>query len=271
MSLPAELYTLISAANSAVTFLRNTRPQLDLIRQKTESPREIVSDLDLAAERIIREAIFREFPGDTVWGEEGGVEKRDPDRVWVVDPIDGTVNFVRGFPYAATSIAFLENGIPKAAVVSHIFENKLYYASSGTGAFLNHLALKVPAAAPPHLFALAFGTSPDGLDAYEVMRGLSRQTAGVLRTGSAALNLCHVAEGQFVGACGVAVKYWDVAAGLLIAEEAGAIVKTLDVREGDTDSGLYGRLHHAVHAPGAEAVITSFLQTTGLDGVQTPC
>jgi myo-inositol-1(or 4)-monophosphatase len=154
------------------------------------------------------------------------------DRLWVLDPLDGTVNYVFGIPLAATSLAMIENGRLVAGAVYNPFLNELYYAARGFGAYLNERRLRVhPVSYDEGLHAVAFSNRGESTTAREreftLFRTVNDETRGCLRTGSAAMNLCYVAAGRLSGAWGIQGKAWDLAAGLLIAEEAGAAIDLL--------------------------------------------
>lgn len=227
-----ELTFCIRAVVEAGKLVRAFHQELTTIGKKSGSPRDIVSQVDIVAEQTIWDMLTREFPGDPLLGEERGMRGEVHNRLWVLDPLDGTVNYVFGIPLAATSLAVIENGRLIAGAVYNPFLNELYYAARGFGAFLNERKLHVQSVSYEEgLHAVAFsnrGESPDAREReFTLFRTVNDQTRGCLRTGSAAMNLCYVAAGRLSGAWGIQGKSWDLAAGLLIAEEAGASIDLL--------------------------------------------
>jgi len=196
-----------------------------------ESSRDIVSEVDrLAEDKVIK--TINEFDKKTpiLTEEQGSVRGKAEDTYWLIDALDGTVNYVNHVPFFCVSIAYIKAGRPEAAAIyAPLFED-LYYADRSLGVFKNEAAIKVKDAPfNESLFSVAFSgkshdpkTRPEEFSLFAKVNDTSR---GCLRTGSAALNLAYLAEGRLNGCWGKANKYWDVAAGLLIAEMAGATVK----------------------------------------------
>jgi len=226
----------LRAATAAGEILR-TRSD-DVMRQtakRKESARDIVTEIDkLAEEKIIR--IIRDTDADVpILAEEHfdkswKLKKIDSlDRLWVVDALDGTVNYINHIPFYAVSIAYIERGKPAVGVVFNPALSELYYGARGVGVFRGSDPIKVRDAGPEHsLFACAFsgGKYDDKRSVeFDVFRTINDTSMGVLRTGSASVNLALLASGSLGGVWGRNNKIWDVAAGLLIAELAGAEVK----------------------------------------------
>lgn len=196
-----------------------------------ESARDIVSDADLAAENRAIEIIRGHFPDARVLSEEKGeTGNKDAQDYWVVDALDGSVNYIHQVPLFSVSVAHLRGGRVQAGSIYVPLADDIYYAAKGLGAFKNKLALRVrDVPLENSLFAASFsGKSfdPDLRDLEFITFGkVNDASRGCLRTGSAALNLAFLAEGRLSGCWGKAAKHWDIAAGLLLAEEAGAIVE----------------------------------------------
>lgn len=202
-----------------------------------ESMRDVVTALDHLAETKIIESLTEFNPNLSIVSEEQGQVRGSStdDSYWIVDALDGTVNYVNQIPNFCVSIAFVKNGSPAVGVIYNPFANDLYYGALGIGAFKNQGKLSIKD--KPHaecLFSAAFsGKNFDPTrrkDEYQLFGEINDQTRGVLRTGSAGMNLAFLAEGRLGGCWGKANKFWDVAAGLLIAELAGAktISKSVD-------------------------------------------
>jgi myo-inositol-1(or 4)-monophosphatase len=230
-----ELIFCMRAVVEAGKLVRAFHQELTTVGKKSGSPRDIVSQVDIVAEQTVWDMLTQEFPGDPLLGEERGMRGEVRDRLWILDPLDGTVNYVFGIPLAATSLAVMEKGRLIAGAIYNPFLNELYYAARGFGAFLNEKKLHVqPVSYEEGLHAVAFSNRGETKTAREreftLFRTVNDETRGCLRTGSAAMNLCYVAAGRLSGAWGIQGKVWDLAAGLLIAEEAGA---TIDLFGGD--------------------------------------
>jgi myo-inositol-1(or 4)-monophosphatase len=215
--------------------------------------RDIVTDADLAAEAAIVQTIRSRFPDHALLTEEGGKSTGDADYVWVVDPLDGTTNYSRRFPIFSVSIGLLHKGELTAGVVYDPLADRLFSAERGRGATLNGTPLHVS-----HIDQL--GSTVVGLDwarsqddRREIVARLARVAlaCGTLRgIGSAALGLCYVAAGWLDAYFHVGLKPWDMAAGLLLIEEAGGRVS--DVQGGPWQPWIQhvlvsnGRVHQAL-------------------------
>ena len=221
----------ISAAVAGGNVLRSHGDDaVHLRRRVKESPRDIATEVDDLAEKVAIERI-RRFDAMPILAEESGASAlidAAKDTFWAIDPLDGTVNYVHHLPWYAVSIAYIEKGEPIVGVVYNPFLNELYYGAEGTGAFKNHKRISVAESpAQQSLCAITFSGKKYGnqhAEEFESFRTLNDETAGCLRTGSAALNLAYVAEGRLGGACGRYSRLWDVAAGFVVAKEAGASV-----------------------------------------------
>jgi myo-inositol-1(or 4)-monophosphatase len=202
---------------------------------------DLVTDIDQACERLIVEAIQAERKGDAIIAEEGGGED-DPDAEWrwVIDPLDGTANYAHGYPRFCVSIGIQQRGIATVGVVYDPLLDELFTAVRGRGAWLNDRPLRVSKADRLDRAMLATGF------AYDVHRSVEdnldhftsfvKSAQAIRRDGSAALNLCYVAAGRFDGFWELKLHPWDVAAGILIVEEAGG--RTSDFSGGrDCTSG----------------------------------
>lgn len=200
---------------------------------------DFVTDVDREAEALILGRIRNAFPDHAVLAEEEATAATgapagmpDAEWVWIVDPLDGTTNFLHRYPMYAASVAVVHEGVPAAGAVTCGPTGDEWWATRGGGAFRNGSRVSVSTIARPSHALIGTGfpfKSPERLDEYLVQfRTVLRATAGIRRAGSAALDLCHLATGWFDGFWELALAPWDVAAGALIAHEAGAVVSRLD-------------------------------------------
>lgn len=209
----------------------DTRDQSSFIRFKKESFRDVATQADLSAEKMIID-IIRQRDKSPILSEEAGIIgnlNRKGD-YWAIDPIDGTVNFIQHIPMFATSVAYIKNGIPVVGAIYNPSQNELFYGAKGIGVYKNNNKISVIDRKPEDaLFAVAFSgkkhDSKSRTREFENFKEINDKSMGCLRTGSAALNLAYLAEGRFGGCVGKFNKIWDVAAGLVIAELAGAKIE----------------------------------------------
>ena len=198
---------------------------------KKESLRDIVTEIDKIAESQVI-GILQSLPDETaIISEEAGLVKMSKsERSWVIDALDGTVNYVNHIPFFAVSIALIEKGEPTIGVIYNPMSSDLYYGAEGIGVFKNQSALRVTKKnGQDCLFSVAFSGKnyhPQGRkDEFLLMGRINDDSRGCLRTGSASMNLAYLAEGRLGGCWGKANKVWDIAAGLLLAKLAGARVQ----------------------------------------------
>jgi myo-inositol-1(or 4)-monophosphatase len=194
-----------------------------------ESLRDVVTQVDRAAEDLILDHLRRADPGIPVMAEESGRTGGEAELLWLVDALDGTVNYVNRVPLFCTSVALFRGNSPVLGVIFNPMSNDLYYGVEGEGAFKNQVRIHVEERIYEQcLFAAAFsgnkGSTPERTKEFMLFASVNDSSRGCLRTGSAAMNLAYVAEGRFGGCWGRANKLWDVGAGLLIARLAGADV-----------------------------------------------
>ncbi len=195
-----------------------------------------VTEIDERAEKAIRDVIADRNPGDLILGEEGGGSRWDSDRIWIVDPLDGTVNFVHGVPQFSVSVALWQEGQPRVGVVYDVMRSEEFVADPTQGATLNGAAIHVSGTEKMSDSLLATGFPYDrrthARSYLEVVAEVLENARGMRRLGSAALDLCWVACGRFDGywehGGKFGVKPWDIAAGILIVTEAGGEVTDED-------------------------------------------
>ncbi|WP_392551904.1 inositol-1-monophosphatase [Orbus wheelerorum] len=190
---------------------------------------DFATNVDRAAESLIIETIKKVYPDHTIIAEESGLTKgRDNDVQWIIDPIDGTTNFIKGIPHCSVSIAVRIKGKTEAAVVYNPMANELFTASRGQGAQLNGYRIRVNNVKDLESTILAVALpykQKQYSDCYfSVLQKLFTKCADFRRTGSAALDLAYIAAGRFDGFFEIGLKPWDIAAGELILREAGGIV-----------------------------------------------
>jgi myo-inositol-1(or 4)-monophosphatase len=193
---------------------------------------DIVTDVDRRAEAFLLDEIQRRFPDDSVVAEESGGVMGQDCCVWYIDPLDGTVNYAHNLPIFCVSIAYAQAGELRLGVVYDPVRNECFQASRGQGSWLNGVRLQVSERHELDQSLLVTGfpydirTNPvNNLEQYALF---ALRSQGVRRLGSAALDLCYVAAGRFDGYWELSVESWDLAAGTLIAQEAGALVTATD-------------------------------------------
>lgn len=226
-SLKDELLALaLEAARRAGDLLRDGRPADLGVAATKSSPIDVVTEMDLASEKLITAYLAEHRPEDGFLGEEGASVEGTSGVRWVIDPIDGTVNYLYGLPSWAVSIAAEKDGETVAGVVAAPARGETWHAVAGGGAFLNGKAVSVRPAPPlpQALVGTGFGYLTERRAAQaEVVRALITQVRDIRRGGSAAIDLCDVACGRLDAYYERGLNPWDYAAGELIAREAGAL------------------------------------------------
>ncbi|MFJ1302073.1 inositol monophosphatase family protein [Pseudomonadota bacterium AL_CKDN230030165-1A_HGKHYDSX7] len=232
------LNTAIKAARRAGTIINRASMDLDKLSVARKGPRDYVTEVDRASEEAIVEVLRTAYPDHAVLGEEFGLQGPDQAEFqWIIDPLDGTTNFIHGFPNYAISIALTQRGQVTQAVVYDTARNELFTASRGSGTFLNDRRVRVSGRIRYHdaLLGAHWPTASD--PASDRFRDMTDGCAGVRRMGSTVLDLAYVASGRLDGFCGVKLKPWDLAAGSLLVLEAGGLVSDFDGEQGWLDSG----------------------------------
>lgn len=247
------LKVAIQAAEASGEQLTNYFEKIHDFSQKNKNKRDLVTEVDIISERIIVEVIEKSFPDHSINGEELGKKNRDSDYTWHVDPIDGTVNYSQGIPLCAVSIALEFSNKIIAGVIYNPFTEELYFASEGNGAFLNghpiHVSEKTDMAEGLFIIGLSSDSSVNQQQQYDTLMQVNNATRGVLRLGSAAIALAYVASGKLDGFWAKGLFSWDLAAGIILIEEAGGKV-TSDTGDNysfgsdivATNSGLHSSL-----------------------------
>ncbi|MUI11835.1 inositol monophosphatase [Massilia dura] len=224
------LNTAVKAARRAAAVINRASFDLDRVSIAEKQHNDFVTDVDQAAEQAVIEVLQKAYPSHAFLGEESGTTGNVNDEsefVWVIDPLDGTTNFMHGFPQYAVSIALQQRGVITLGVVYDPVRNELFTAEKGAGAYLNDKRIRVRKL--DRIAGALLGTgykngSGKALDEYLKMYGIMAERChGVRRAGSAALDLAYVASGRLDGYYEKNLQPWDIAAGTLLVTEAGGI------------------------------------------------
>ncbi len=229
----ANLNIMIKAARRAGRALVKDFREVEQLQVSRKGPGDFVSRADLNAEAMLKEDLLGARPNYGWLAEEGAeIEGADPTRRWIVDPLDGTTNFLHGMPHWAVSIALEHKGEVVAGVVFDPAKDELYHAEKGQGAWMNDRRLRVSGrgALTDCVFAtgVPFGAKRTLPAMLHDLSRLMPQCAGLRRWGAAALDLAYVAAGRFDGYWEREVSAWDIAAGLVLVREAGGFVEPLE-------------------------------------------
>jgi myo-inositol-1(or 4)-monophosphatase len=223
------LNTAIKAARRAATVINRASFDVERIAVTEKQHNDFVTDVDQAAEQAIVETLLKAYPDHAILAEESGASANLNDEsefAWIIDPIDGTTNYMHGYPNYCVSIALQQRGIITQAVIYDPVRNDLYTASKGGGAFLNDKRIRVTKhdRIANTLLASGHGAGPRALDDYMRMYQIMAERCQAVRSsGSAALELANVAAGRVDGYYEKGLKPWDIAAGSLLVTEAGGI------------------------------------------------
>ena len=220
----------IKAARAAGAVINRAALDLDVLKIGRKGPNDFVSEVDRVAESTIINILLEAYPGHAILAEESGREHgaKHSEYLWIIDPLDGTTNFLHGFPVYAVSIALAYRNVVQQAVVYDPTRNDLFYASKGRGAFLNDRRLRVSKRL--RLADCLSGTGfpfrkGDNFKRYvKMFEEVMQSCAGLRRPGAAALDLCYVAAGYYDGFFETGLSPWDIAAGSLMITEAGGLI-----------------------------------------------
>jgi myo-inositol-1(or 4)-monophosphatase len=219
----------VRAARNAGKIIAKSYEQLDLVQAELKGSNDFVTNVDKEAEQAIISTIQASYPDHSFVAEESGItDGKDSKFQWIIDPLDGTTNFVKGIPHFAVSIALKVDGKLDQAVVFDPIRGELFTASKGAGAQLDGKRIRVTKAKELTGTLIATGfpfKQKHQLEAYQaIFSEMFTQVADMRRAGSAALDLAYVAAGRVEGFWEIGLKPWDTAAGQLIAREAGAVI-----------------------------------------------
>jgi myo-inositol-1(or 4)-monophosphatase len=219
----------IRAARKAGNHIAKSLENTDKIESTQKGSNDYVTNVDKEAEALIIDTIKSSYPEHCIIAEENGfIDGKDKDMQWIIDPLDGTTNFLKGFPHFSVSIALRMKGKTEIACVYDPMQNELFTAQRGAGAQLNNARLRVNQLKDLQNTVLATGfpyKQKQHSESYmKIVSSLFTECADFRRTGSAALDLCYLASGRVDGFFELGLKPWDMAAGELIAREAGAIL-----------------------------------------------
>ena len=242
MTLSANINIMKKAARKAGRSLVKDFREVENLQVSMKGAGDFVSRADIAAEAILKTELMEARPTYGWVAEEGGEEAgQDPTRRWIVDPLDGTTNFLHGLPHWAVSIALEHKGQIVAGVVFDPAKDEMFFAEKGTGAWMNEGRLRVSGRSRmiESVFAtgLPFGGRGDLPDTLRDLGRILPVCAGVRRWGSAALDLAYVAAGRYDGYWERRLNKWDLAAGMLIVREAGGMVEPLNPEGNILDDG----------------------------------
>lgn len=236
------LNTAFKAARKAGDMMLRASNNLSAIKVDSKAFNDFVSDVDRSAESILVNALLDAYPQHKITTEESGSHGNAyAEFEWIIDPLDGTSNYLHGHPQFAISMALLHKGVLQEALVYAPERNDVYMASRGKGALLNDRRIRVANRVELNQCLIGTGfpvVDQSMMDSYlAILRDFLAKTAGARREGAASLDLCALAAGRFDGFFEFNLKPWDIAAGALIAKEAGAIVTDFRGEQNWLESG----------------------------------
>lgn len=249
----------VRAARAAGDIIVRFVDRVDSLTISPKGRNDFVSEVDRQAEREIINTLHKTYPHHAFLGEEGGLQgAENSEYVWIIDPLDGTTNFLHGFPQFAVSIGLKYKGRLECGVIYDPVKQELFTAKRGGGAMLNNRRLRVTK--QKAFTAALLGTGipfkdQRHVDAYfDMLRVLIKDTAGVRRAGSAALDLAYVACGRLDGFWEIGLKPWDMAAGVLMIQEAGGIVTDFEGKDKFMETGNVLTANPKLHALMVDAI-----------------
>lgn len=234
----------LRAGRKAAELIERAFERVDLVTIETKSRNDFVTEVDKAAEKEIIFNLRKAYPDHTIRGEEGGTQQgKNPDYEWIIDPLDGTTNFIHGVPHFSVSIACKYKGQLEHAVIIDPINREEFTASRGRGAALNGRRIRVSNRRSLEGALIGTGIPFNGYALEHIsnylacVQDIAGQTAGIRRCGSAALDLAYVAAGRFDAFWEIHLQEWDVAAGILLVKEAGGLVSDFNGGADYMDSG----------------------------------
>jgi myo-inositol-1(or 4)-monophosphatase len=232
----------LRAARKAGDFMLRAMDRPEEFDIETKAPNDFVSNIDKTAEAIIVDQIRETYPDHAIIGEEFGAKSGNSEFTWIIDPLDGTLNFLQGIPHFAISIGIMKGQHHEHGIIYDPVRGEEFIASRGSGAQLNGKRIRVSARSKLEDCVLATGLPPGSvenrLDEYMVgLKDLTGSCRGIRRAGSAALDLAYVAAGRTDGFWEMGLSQWDIAAGIVLVREAGGFVSDLEGGESFFNSG----------------------------------
>ena len=255
MALRSALWTVMTAAaQKAARGLKRDFGEVEQLQVSRKGPSDFVSTADVKAEKVLRQELLKARPRFGFLLEDGGeIKGEDGHHRWIIDPIDGTTNFLHGIPHFAISIGLEMDGEIIAGLVFNPIVDEMYYAEKGKGAFLNDRRLRVSArdSLADALLAtgIPFRGRPGHAPFLAELERVMPQVAGVRRAGTASLDLAYVAAGRYDGYWEKGLQPWDVAAGILLVREAGGFVSDFDGTKEDLAKGHLVAANAKLHKP----------------------
>lgn len=235
------LNNAIKAAREAGRIINRASMDIGALNVRIKDYNDYVSEVDQGAEQAILDILKDAYPDHGFLGEESGHDRTEVDNVWIIDPLDGTTNFLHNFPQYSVSIALMQKGQITHGVVYDPVQNNLFTACKGAGAFLNDRRIRVSSRSKLQESLIGTGfpfRDFTHLDTYMGMfKDMVHKTSGLRRPGSAALDLAYVAAGWTDGFFEIGLSKWDIAAGSLLVQEAGGIVGDFEGNENWINSG----------------------------------
>ncbi len=255
----ANLNVMIKAARKAGRSLVKDFREVENLQVSMKGAGDFVSRADIAAEAIIRKELLEARPTYGWVAEEGGaIEGKDPTRRWIVDPLDGTTNFLHGLPHWAVSIALEHKGKIVAGVIFDAAKDEMFIAEKGAGAWMNDTRLRVSGRHRmiESIFAtgLPFGGRPELPKTLQELARLLPACAGVRRWGAASLDMAYVAAGRYDGYWERQLNAWDMAAGIVIVREAGGLIQPMAPKGHILDDGAVVCANEAIFDSFAKVV-----------------
>lgn len=251
MARSALLNVMVTAVTKAGRSLTRDFGEIENLQISLKGPGDFVSAADIKAEKTLRDALNKARPGYSFLMEEAGVIDNGSEHRWIIDPLDGTTNFLHGNPMFAVSLALESRGELVAGVIYNPITEELFTAEKGRGAFMNDRRLRVAARTAMDECLICSGIPAlnrkgHGVALWE-QRNIMTGVAGIRATGSAALNLAYTAAGRFDGYWESGLQPWDVAAGMLMVREAGGYVSEPDPKASIYETGRIVAGNEAVH------------------------
>jgi myo-inositol-1(or 4)-monophosphatase len=227
------LNVMIAAVRKTARSLARDFGEVENLQVSRKGPSDFVSSADLKAEKTLFEELSKARPGyGFVMEERGVVEGTDKTNRWLIDPLDGTTNFLHGLPHWAISVGLEREGVLIAGVIYNVARDELFWAEKGAGAYLNDKRLRVAGRNDMREAIFATGTPFHGKPGHEQSLGeierVIDKSAGIRRWGAAALDLAYVAAGRYDGYWERGLNVWDIAAGAVLVREAGGVVSEID-------------------------------------------